>query len=101
MNHSQGGKDKMKKKLNLAIMTLLALTLVLSACSGGNGNTPAATNGTPSETGDNGGIDNSKEVSLKMYLLGDAPKGMPAVRARRMRRRRGAPRDDVRQFRGR
>ncbi len=74
----------MKKKLNAAIMTLLMLTLVLSACSGGNGNAPAATGNagnSTSESGDNGGIDNSKEVALKMYLLGDAPKGMPEVLA--------------------
>lgn len=73
----------MKKKLNMAIMTLMTSALVLSACSGGNnGNKPSETgnaSGTPSNAVENGGIDNSKEVKLKMYLLGDAPKGMPDV----------------------
>jgi putative aldouronate transport system substrate-binding protein len=73
-----------KKKRNAAIMMLMMLALVLSACSGNKGNSPAESNnagGNQTESANNGGIDNSKEVKLKMYLLGDAPKGMPEVLA--------------------
>ncbi|MGO4539204.1 ABC transporter substrate-binding protein [Paenibacillus sp. 2TAB19] len=69
----------MKKKLNLGILTLMMVALLLSACSGNNGNNAPATSDNAGGNEAASGIDNSKEVKLSMYLLGDAPKGMPEV----------------------
>ncbi|KAG2893145.1 hypothetical protein PC117_g23853 [Phytophthora cactorum] len=53
---------------------LLSLTMLLSACSKGNeNNSNTASNDDPAT--------NQKEVVLKGYLLGEAPKGMPEVLA--------------------
>ncbi|QYK67496.1 ABC transporter substrate-binding protein [Paenibacillus sp. S02] len=57
---------KAKKKVMLILTTLLSLTMLLSACSSSN---DAAT----------GPETDQKEVVLKGYLLGEAPKGMPDV----------------------
>lgn len=64
---------------------ILALMLVLTACSGNNGkettnNTPASNNeATEPATTDEGKPDNAKEEKLVGYVLGEAPKGMPEV----------------------
>lgn len=68
----------MNKKLNLGILVLVMFALVLSACSSNsNSNAPVASNNVGGNAA--AGIDNSKEVTLSMYLLGEAPKGMPEV----------------------
>ncbi|OMF23269.1 sugar ABC transporter substrate-binding protein [Paenibacillus sp. FSL H8-0548] len=66
--------------MNFGIISLLLLSLVLSACSS-NGNKGVESSGSNESSGSQSanGIDNSKEVKLTMYLLGDAPKGMPEV----------------------
>ncbi|WP_419872446.1 ABC transporter substrate-binding protein [Candidatus Pristimantibacillus sp. PTI5] len=70
----------MKKKMNLVIIAFVMFALVLSACSNNSGsNAPSASNNA-GESSD-AAIDNSKEVKLSMYLLGEAPKGMPEVLA--------------------
>ncbi|WP_229263818.1 ABC transporter substrate-binding protein [Cohnella cholangitidis] len=73
----------MRNKFSYAVAMLLLFSLVLAACGGNNGNNEAAeSNGSsanPTAGASSDGIDNSKEVKLSMYLLGDAPKGMPEV----------------------
>lgn len=67
-----------KKKLTVTLATMMALGTVLSACGGGNNNTntgaeatkaPAASEGATNS----GAPDTSKEVKLKMILLGPQP----------------------------
>lgn len=73
----------MKNKFSYVVTMLLLFSLVMVACGGNNGNNEAAeSNGSsanPTSGASSDGIDNSKEVKLSMYLLGDAPKGMPEV----------------------
>lgn len=64
----------------------LLLTTVLAGCGGNNNNSTqnAATNApagaaTQAPSAESGKPDNSKEVKLSGYLLGEAPKGMPEV----------------------
>ncbi|WP_141503029.1 DUF3502 domain-containing protein [Paenibacillus luteus] len=76
------------RKSSLSVLVLVVMfVFVLAACSGNNdkdasSNTPASTNGStePAST-DEGKPDNSKEVKIVGYVLGEAPKGMPDVLA--------------------
>ncbi len=65
-----------KKGLGLALAMVLVLTLVLAGCSSNEADNTESTEppATPA-------IDTSKELKLKGYLLGEAPKGMPDVLA--------------------
>lgn len=72
---------KAKKKAVLLLTMLLTLTMVLSACSGNNNSKNNAQNSGTNETS-SAPEGNQKEVVLKGYLLGEAPKGMPAVLAK-------------------
>jgi putative aldouronate transport system substrate-binding protein len=63
-----------KKNVMFILTLLLSLTMLLSACSKGNENNSKATSKDEPTT-------NPKEVVLKGYLLGEAPKGMPEVLA--------------------
>ncbi|WP_018885844.1 extracellular solute-binding protein [Paenibacillus massiliensis] len=60
------------KKVKFILTLLLSLTMLLSACSIGNENNSNTNNNDEAVT-------NQKEVVLKGYLLGEAPKGMPEV----------------------
>ncbi|GJM75216.1 hypothetical protein HMSSN036_74320 [Paenibacillus macerans] len=67
---------KLQKKATFLMIMVLALTTLLSACGGGNSaNSPdaAAPNNAAANTGSEGGLDISKEVTLKMILLGSKP----------------------------
>ncbi|MHA7963942.1 extracellular solute-binding protein [Paenibacillus sp. CAU 1782] len=71
------------KKGSYSLLLVLIFAMVLAACSGNggsnNGNNPA-TNAPSNANGEGAsGPDNSKEVKLVGYLLGEAPKGMPDV----------------------
>ncbi|MBT2291512.1 ABC transporter substrate-binding protein [Paenibacillus albidus] len=61
-----------KKSAILLLTILLSLTMLLSACSKGNENNAKTANKDEA-------ANNQKEVVLKGYLLGEAPKGMPEV----------------------
>jgi putative aldouronate transport system substrate-binding protein len=65
---------KAKKNAIFILTILLSLTMLLSACSKGNENNTNTTSNDAATT-------NQKEVVLKGYLLGEAPKGMPEVLA--------------------
>lgn len=79
------------KKSSLSILAVvLMFALVLAACSGNKNSNGSATNAPAEETAgaaatdapkDADKPDNSKEVKLVGYLLGEAPKGMPEVLA--------------------
>jgi len=80
------------KGLGLALALALVLTLVLAGCSKNEAKNTASseppasasaseTQQASSEPPATPAIDTSKEVKLKGYLLGDAPKGMPDVLA--------------------
>lgn len=67
-----------KKKLTVTLATMMALGTVLSACGGGNNNANTGAEATKapatSEGATNSGApDTSKEVKLKMILLGPQP----------------------------
>ncbi|WP_337103380.1 extracellular solute-binding protein [Paenibacillus sp. YIM B09110] len=78
---------KAVKRSSLAILAVIMFAMVLAACSGNNKtnspatNAPAESSNTPASTEEAAGPDNSKEVKLVGYLLGEAPKGMPEVMA--------------------
>ncbi|MBT2291516.1 ABC transporter substrate-binding protein [Paenibacillus albidus] len=63
---------KAKKNAIFILTILLSLTMLLSACSKGNANNENSANNDATAS-------NQKEVVLKGYLLGEAPKGMPEV----------------------
>ncbi len=79
----------MRKTAISVMMLVLAVTLVLSGCSSKNDEpSPAASSSSASPSAvesaspsasDPNAIDTSEEVRLVGYLLGEAPKGMPAV----------------------
>ncbi|MCL6601255.1 MAG: ABC transporter substrate-binding protein [Paenibacillus sp.] len=69
---------KIKKNAVFILTILLSLTMLLSACSKGNVNNENSANNTKTMNNDATGS-NQKEVVLKGYLLGEAPKGMPEV----------------------
>ncbi|MFK4339841.1 MULTISPECIES: DUF3502 domain-containing protein [unclassified Paenibacillus] len=71
---------KPKKKSMFILTLLLSLAMLLSACAGSNNQTNNA-NGNKPDGGNTSSPDNQKEVVLKGYLLGEAPKGMPEVLA--------------------
>ncbi|RPK31461.1 ABC transporter substrate-binding protein [Paenibacillus xylanexedens] len=60
-----------KRNMKVILVMMLSLTLLLSACSKGNEDNASSTSN-EDPTG-------QKEVVLKGYLLGEAPKGMPEV----------------------
>ena len=69
-----------KKKLTVTLATLMALSTILSACGGNNNTNTAgeatkapATEGTETSAPDTGAPDISKEVKLKMILVGSKP----------------------------
>ncbi|KWX87896.1 sugar ABC transporter substrate-binding protein, partial [Paenibacillus riograndensis] len=72
---------KAKKKVMFILTMLLSVTMLLSACSGNSKQTNNAQD--PGSNGAEAGSEaNQKEVVLKGYLLGEAPKGMPEVLAK-------------------
>ncbi|QUL53444.1 ABC transporter substrate-binding protein [Paenibacillus tritici] len=71
---------KAKKNVILILTILLSLTMLLSACSKGNANNENSANNAKTANNDEAAT-NQKEVVLKGYLLGEAPKGMPEVLA--------------------
>lgn len=88
-------RKKVGRKSLVTLTTgVLALSL-LAGCGGGNsnGNTNSAgTDGNTTNTADatdgaaataaaDTGIDTSKKVELQFYMLGDAPKDLPAIQA--------------------
>src|SRR5690606_37208593 len=81
---------KSSKKGSLMILAVAILSMMLSACTGNNGNTSTNPTTAPPTTNVSNGTntdeeeqkpDNSEEVKLIGYLLGEAPKGMPDVMA--------------------
>ncbi len=73
-----------KTCLALSTAVLLSSALLLSACSGNEPKESISSTPPTSETASptaGSKIDNSKEVKIVGYLLGDAPKGMPEVLA--------------------
>ncbi|ULO09805.1 DUF3502 domain-containing protein [Paenibacillus sp. 19GGS1-52] len=75
---------KAKKNVASILTMILSLTLVLSACSSSNngGNKENSSNAgkeTSAASAEPSAAADQKEVVLKGYLLGDAPKGMPEV----------------------
>lgn len=87
--------SKNARKKPLAVLTaMLAVSLLAAGCGGSNGNnkeaagstdsgknnTAAATEGSTTATAEPG-IDTSKKVELQFYMLGDAPKDLPAIEA--------------------
>jgi len=85
---------RMKKGMGFAIVLALVIATALTGCSrnnneesaGGSSPLPSATASgaaaeTASPTASESAIDTSKEVNLKGYLLGNAPKGLPDVMA--------------------
>lgn len=87
--------SKNARKKPLAVLTaMLAVSLLAAGCGGSNGNnkeaagstdsgknnTAAATEGSTTATAE-AGIDTSKKVELQFYMLGDAPKDLPAIEA--------------------
>ncbi len=79
------GNNKMKKLFrwpSILALTLI-LTFVLAGC-GGSANSNEASSSTPAESaaaspGASGSVDTSKEVKLKMYLIGEKPKDFDLV----------------------
>ncbi|WP_283657768.1 hypothetical protein [Paenibacillus sp. RC343] len=71
---------KPKEKSMFILTLLLSLAMLLSACAGSNNQTDNA-NGNKPDGGNTSSPANQKEVVLKGYLLGEAPKGMPEVLA--------------------
>lgn len=81
----------MKKSAILLFTLMLSLVLVVSGCGGNNGNSSSSAGNSPDASGSSSPSasgsasaeaskpDNSKEVKLVGYLLGDAPKGLPEV----------------------
>ncbi|MEK5445274.1 extracellular solute-binding protein [Paenibacillus sp. FSL R7-0331] len=77
---------RVKRKGLLVWSAAMLLTSVLAGCGGNNNNSTqnAATNApagaaTQAPAAESGKPDNSKEVKLSGFLLGEAPKGMPEV----------------------
>lgn len=71
---------KAKKNAMFILTVLLSLAMLLSACSGsGNQTNVSQDTGNGASAGQE---TNQKEVVLKGYLLGEAPKGMPDVLAK-------------------
>ncbi|MDG0791520.1 extracellular solute-binding protein [Cohnella ginsengisoli] len=79
----------MKKSSILLFTLLLSFVLVISACGNNNNNSAPSDSPNASVSASASGAaspdaskpDNSKEVKLVGYLLGEAPKGMPEVLA--------------------
>ncbi|WP_379155814.1 DUF3502 domain-containing protein [Paenibacillus sp. sgz5001063] len=80
---------RLKKNTVSTLVIALLLTLTLSGC-GGNNNTnnsasetsdPSTTNSSAAAATNADKPDNSKEVKITGYLLGEAPKGLPDVLA--------------------
>ncbi|MFD0670983.1 extracellular solute-binding protein [Cohnella sp. GCM10027633] len=73
------------RKKTAVLSTLVLSSLLAAACGNNNANNaassaPATAGGSASSTASAAAqIDNSKEVKLVGYLLGEAPKGMPEV----------------------
>jgi len=76
-------KSKASKRLTAAAASMLTLALV-AGCSGSKGTDSATGSAAPagSPTASSAtGIDTSKKVQLQVYMLGNAPKDLPAVEA--------------------
>jgi len=76
----------MKKRVLAMIMILVMLIAMLTGCGSGNKNEDKDTKDTVSEVTEEGsktynGVDISKELTLKMYLLGDRSKDFDKVYA--------------------
>lgn len=67
--------NEMKRNVRVVISLMILITLVIAGCSSKDGGEGAHGDGA-TEPGNN-----TKEVKLYGYLLGDAPKGMPDVLA--------------------
>jgi putative aldouronate transport system substrate-binding protein len=61
--------NKLMKKLSFALLAVMTTTSILSGCSAKSS----------SSSSSEAGVSTSKEVKLKMYLLGDKPKDYDAV----------------------
>jgi putative aldouronate transport system substrate-binding protein len=85
-------RKKAVKRRSFIWLTLVLMVSLVAGCSGNNGSNNGGNNGgnTPangeqggSNTGTEAttGIDTSKKVELQFYMLGDAPKDLPAIEA--------------------
>ncbi|CAN7667883.1 ABC transporter substrate-binding protein [Paenibacillus sp. LjRoot153] len=73
---------KIRKSMVVTLATVLSVGTLLAGCSSSKNEaspSPVSSSGASPAASASAKVDNSKEVKLVTYLLGDAPKGMPEV----------------------